>query len=196
MFASYRRAPGDTTAKPSASLWIAERRGDGWSEPVAVASAARPGAYHSHPVFLRDGRLLFRRTSPDWDTTVTLVSAPERGRFGPPAVYEPVDRWRGWRKDLQVWGGAPTPDGAALLLEVSRRRPDRRAPEPSDVWFSRRDGAGWTDPAPLAGGVNTADGWENFATVTPDGCELVFVRNFSAFYGVSLRAAMGAAHRP
>lgn len=30
---------------------------------------------------------------------------------------------------------------------------------------------GWSVPAPLEGGVNTADRRENFATVTPDGCE-------------------------
>jgi hypothetical protein len=196
VFASYRRAPGDTSAKPSASLWSATRQGAGWSPPVALAATARPGAYHSQPLVLPDGRLVFRRTSPDWDTTLTLVAEPRGDGYGRPVPYDPVERWRGWREDLQVWGGAPTPDGSAMLLEVSRRVPGQRRSQPSDLWVSRRDGATWQAPVPLAGGVNTASGWENFAAVRPDGCTLVFVRDFSGFYEVALGAAMGAVQRP
>jgi hypothetical protein len=40
---------------------------------------------------------------------------------------------------------------------------------PGGVRTNRSEG--WSVPALLVGGVNTADGWENFATVTPDGCD-------------------------
>jgi hypothetical protein len=196
VFTSYRRAPGDTTAHPSASLWMATRRGAGWSSPEPLVALARAGAYHSQPLFLPDGRLLFRRTSPDWNTTTTLVAAPRGNGFAAPETYGPVERWRPWRDDLQVWGGAPTPDGSALLLDVSSRRPGERRPQPSDLWVSLRAAEGWRTPTPLAAGVNTAAGWENFAVASPDGCRLVFVRDFSGFYEVGLRAAIGAAHRP
>jgi hypothetical protein len=62
------------------------------------------------------------------------------------------------------------------------------------VRTNRREG--WSVPASLEGGVNTADGRENFATVTPDGSDLVFVRDFSGFYRVSLRAALPARQTP
>ena len=38
--------------------------------------------------------------------------------------------------------------------------------------------------------------WENFAALTLDGCDLVFVRDFSALYRVSLRAALGTDQSP
>lgn len=187
-FTSYRRMPGDTLAKPNAGLWAAEHAADGgWKPPIPLTAATRIGAYQSQPVFGRDGRLYFRRTSPDWDTTTNLVTA----LFGAPTAYDPAERWMRWRDDLQVWGGSPTPDGQMVLLEVSPRVPGERRGQPSDLWVSRHRGGTWETPVPLVAGVNTEHGWENFATVTPDGCDLVFVRDFSAFYRVSLRAALG-----
>jgi hypothetical protein len=196
VFASYRRAPGDTTSKPNAGLWMATRTSGGWSEPAFLGGVTRHGAYHSHPYLARDGTLYFRRTSSDWDTTTTLMAAPAGRRFRPPVPYAPVERWRAWREDLTVWGGAPAPDTDVVLLEISQRRAGTRDPGPSDLWMSRRSREGWTAPRPLAGGVNTEHGWENFAAVTPDGCDLIFVRDFSRFYRVALRTAVGAAQTP
>jgi hypothetical protein len=196
VFASYRRAPGDTASKPNAGLWMATRTADGWSTPAFLDGVTQPGAYHSHPYLARDGTLYFRRTSADWDTTTTLVAAPAGRRFRTPVPYAPVERWRAWRDDLTIWGGAPVPDTGVVLLEVSRRRAGTRDPGPSDLWMSRRGRDGWTEPRPLGGGVNTEHGWENFAAVTPDGCDLVFVRDFSRFYRVALRTAIGAPHTP
>lgn len=69
-------------------------------------------------------------------------------------------------------------------------------PGPSDLWVSHRGRNGWTEPAPLGAGVNTEHGWENFAAVTPDGGDLVFVRDFCGFYRVALRTAIGAGQTP
>lgn len=102
-FTSYRRMPGDTLAKPNAGLWAAEHAADGgWKPPIPLTAATRIGAYQSQPVFGRDGRLYFRRTSPDWDTTTNLVTA----LFGAPTAYDPAERWMRWRDDLQGCGGA------------------------------------------------------------------------------------------
>jgi hypothetical protein len=196
VFTSYRLAPGDTAHKPSAGLWQAERTPSGWSTPVFLATVTRPGAYHSHPLITRDGRLFFHRTSPDWDTTTTLVATPASPGFGAPVPYEPVERWRGWREDLFVWGGLPAPDTSFILLEASVRVANERGRRPSDLWVSLRKPAGWAAPVPLAGGVNTQAGWENFAAITPDGCGLVFVRDFSGFYTISLSAALPAHQTP
>lgn len=191
VFTSYRRPPGDTASKPNAGLWYSDRRGTGWTTPGFIAGATRIGAYHAHPLLAPDGRLFFNRTSPGWDTTTTLV-APRRGAdYGEGEPYAPVERWRGWRADLLVWGGWPGPDSSFVLLEVSARDPARHRAGPSDLWASLRRGQEWTEPAPLGARVNTPGGWENFATLSPDGCDLVFVRDFSAFYRVSLQAALG-----
>ena len=52
-FTSYRPFPGDTSTHPSANLWYADRRGDGWARPVPITSAVRPGYYHSQVWFGR-----------------------------------------------------------------------------------------------------------------------------------------------
>jgi hypothetical protein len=125
-----------------------------------------------------------------WDTTTTLVAAPSDGGFAAPAPYEPVERGRDWRADLAIWGGTPASDESFILLEASPRTVGERPSRPSDLWVSLPGPGGWNAPVPLAGRVNTQTGWENFATVTPDGCDLVFVRDFSGFYRVSLRDAL------
>ena len=62
-----------------------------------------------------------------------------------------------------------------MLLEVSPKPGGQQRPGPSDLWMSRRDGGGWR---------------------LPDGCDLIFVRDFSAFYRVALGAAIGAVQSP
>jgi hypothetical protein len=47
IFSSYRPAPGATAEKPNANLWYADRKGDGWGEPVFMAEASVAGTYHS-----------------------------------------------------------------------------------------------------------------------------------------------------
>jgi hypothetical protein len=44
----------------------------------------------------------------------------------------------------------------------------------------------------MSGGVNADAQTDNFPMVSPDGCDLVFVRDFSTFYRVSLRRAVAA----
>jgi hypothetical protein len=112
-FTSYRPFPGDTSAHPSANLWYADRRGDGWATPVPITSAVRPGYYHSQVWFGPGDSLIFRATTPDWETTTTLVSVRSGTGYAAPVPYEPVD-------------GATTRsrvDGAA----VARLRPRLRA---------------------------------------------------------------------
>jgi len=54
--------------------------------------------------------------------------------------------------------------------------------------MAQRRNREWTEPRPLGGGVNTP-GNETFPAVTPDGCGLVFVRDFSSVHLVTLVAA-------
>ena len=83
-------------------------------------------------------------------------------------------------------GGYKTP--CARPPRAIRPGTARRRPISGQAFDAARR---WTEPAPLGAGVNTPGGWENFAALSADGCDLVFVRDFSAFYRVSLRAALG-----
>jgi hypothetical protein len=183
-FASYRPFPGDTSSHRSANLWYAERRGRGWGPPRPIVAAVRPGYYHSQVWFGPGDSLIFRATTPDWETTTTLVTVWNGAAYGEPSPYEPVERWKEWRPDRYVWGGVPGPRGS-MILEVSSVMPDRRR-GPPDLWIAERRAGGWSEPRPLGGGVNSADRTENFPAVTADGCALVFVRDFSSFHLVAL----------
>ena len=66
VFSSYRPAPNDKSEKPNAHLWYADKKGDGWSEPVFLAKVNKLGHYHSWVEFGWDGDIYFRQTTPDW----------------------------------------------------------------------------------------------------------------------------------
>jgi len=185
-FTSYRPFPRDTSSHPSANLWYADRRGDGWSPPMPITSAVRHGYYHSQVWFGPGDSLIFRATTPDWETTTTLVSVWTTGGYASPVPYEPVERWANWRPDLSVWGGVPGPRGS-VILEVSQVRAGTPRRGPPDLWIAERRDGRWSEPRPLGAGVNSATWSETFPAPTADGCALVFVRDFSSFHWVALK---------
>lgn len=197
VFSSYRPAPGDTSAKPNAHLWYVARKGDGWGEPVFIAEASQLGHYHSWVEFAFDGGVYFRRTTPDWRTTETLVTRWKGGKY---RVAEPVaalERWKNWRAEIRIAGGSFSPDGNVMFLDVATRNP-QTGRGASDIWVSfRRDGkrgTDWTEPQRLGANINQ-DGFDVFPFFSPDGKELFFVRDFAAFYRISLAAALNSVRR-
>ena len=76
-----------------------------------------------------------------------------------------------------------------MLVYASVRRP-AGGTFGTDIYASFRRGDNWTEPVPLGAGVNTVEGTEGFASITPDGCALLFTRNYSRFYHVSLASAL------
>lgn len=185
VFSSYRPVPGDASAKPNAHLWTVERKGDGWGEPVFLATVSTLGHYHSWVELGRDGALYFRRTTPDWQTTETLFSHWNGNAFGAPAKFAPVERWKDWRPDVRIVGGSPSPDGNAIFLDVATQNPKTRRGA-SDIWVSLRRGNDWSEPKPLGAGVNS-DGYDVFPFFSRDGKTLYFVRDFTAFYRIPLK---------
>lgn len=189
IFSSYRPAPA-ATGKPNANLWYVDRNGDRWGEPVFMAEAGVAGTYHSWVHVGRDGEVYFRSTTPDWTTQRTLVTRWNGRAYTKAVPFEPVERWIGWRPDIRVAGGVPSPDGKAVFLDVTTIDPGTNARSTSDIWVSAATASGWTEPAPLGQAVNT-DGWETFPFFSPDGRDLYFVRDFDAFYRIPLREALG-----
>lgn len=191
VFSSYRPAPGDTSPKPNAHLWYVERKGTGWGEPVFMAAANTLGHYHSWVEFGPDAALYFRRTTPDWSSTETLLTRWNGKEFAPPVPYADALRWKNWRSDVRVAGASPGPGGKLIFLDVATRnlKTGRGA---SDIWVSFKRGQDWTEPKPLGAGINS-DGYDVFPFFSPDGKELYFVRDFAAFYRVRLRDALKTA---
>jgi hypothetical protein len=191
IFSSYRPVPGDVSAKPNAHIWLTEWKGNSWSAPVFLKNVNRLGFYHSWVEFGPEGDLYFRQTSPDWKDHRTMIARRLENGFAPPEPFQPVERWRNWRSDFRLAGGSPSPDGNIVFLDVLRFDTNGHNVG-SEIWISRRKGQDWTDPAPLGESINAA-GSNLFPFFSPDGATLYFVRDFKAFYRVSLNAALATA---
>jgi hypothetical protein len=196
VFASYRPAPGDTSAEPNAYLWYADREGSGWGPPRFIAPAARFGEYHSGPLIDSSKSITFSRTSADWRTSGRMATSWTGSGYAPasPLADDPAARWKTWRaNELYVWGGLGSPRGNFVLLDVSRL--DARGRRgPADVWVTLLRNGEWSEPVPAGGEVNRA-GYENFLVFHPDGCSIVFVRDFSSFHRISIEALIAPASR-
>lgn len=190
VFSSYRPIPGQTGGKPSAHLWYANRAADGWSDPVFMARTSTLGHYHSWVEFGFDGALYFRRTAPDWKRNETMRARWTGAEYSAPEPYADVERWKNWRPDVNIVGGSPGPEGRLVFLDVATRNPRTGRPA-SDIWVSLLRGEAWTEPAPLGDAINS-DGYDVFPFLSPDGRDLYFVRDFSAFYRTSLASALAS----
>ena len=190
VFSSYRPVPGNTTAKPSAHLWSAERTVTGWSAPTFLARASTLGHYHSWVEFGFDGALYFRRTTPDWTSTETLRASWAGTEISTPEPYADVERWKRWRPDVVVAGGSPGPGGRFVFLDVVTKNP-RTGRGASDIWVAVKRGNDWSEPAPLGADVNS-DGYDVFPFVSPDGRDLYFVRDFATFHRIPLADALAS----
>lgn len=185
VFTSYRPVPGDTTDHPNANLWYVDRGSDGaWGEPVLMEAATTLANYDNNPRFRADGAIEYRSTTPDWSTTSSLVTRWDGTRYGPPEPDPLAAGWAHWRDDAEVSQVTLSPDGALAILDV------RVGGSPSDLWYARREDGGWSEPRPLAGGVNTPEAFENFALFSPDGRDILFVRGFRRYWSVPVATAI------
>ena len=191
VFASYRRAPGDTLAHPSASLWVVELKGQEFGEPVSIGALARPGYYFSQLGVRGDGALQFRVTSPDWSSTESMLSAAAGNSWVAAVPDTLVNRWTKWRDEtLLVWGGELSPDGQAVVLEVADRDSTTRRPRQTDLWVSVQRNGRWLEPRRLGPSVNDPAVTDNFAFFSPNGCTLIWTRDFSRFEAAEWSAVL------
>jgi WD40-like Beta Propeller Repeat len=190
VFASYRPAPGDTSAHPSAYLWYVERVGAAWGTPIFMAEATEFGHYHSQPIFDTHGDLYFNRSGWDYRGHSEHVSRWDGSGYG---SADTSAAWLAWRDRVQrgshLYETTPGYDGSFTLLVIGER-PDTGRPGPPDIYVSFREEPGWTAPRRLGAAVNTPL-TENFAFYSPGGRELYFVRDFAGFYRVPLEQALG-----
>jgi hypothetical protein len=190
VFSSYRPAPGDSSAHPSAYLWYVVREGAGWGEPVFMAEVNEWAHYHSQPILDAGGDLYFNRSGWDYRGHSEHVSRWTGDRYGKP---DTSGAWLAWRNRIgagrHLYEVAPGFDGSFALLVIGER-PDGGRPGPPDLHVSFRSDTGWTEARPLESGVNTPS-TENFPFYSPDGRELYFVRDFARFYRLPLDRALG-----
>lgn len=184
VFTSYRRMPGDTTARANASLWMVERVGNDWGTPRPLSAISSTGDYHPGVQMTNDGTIYFRVISRSGRATY-------RSRFvnGTYTTRERVIEFDRLQNDTtRVWGAEPSPDESRFFLGVApiSREPVRVGA--ADIYVARRNGDRWETPTRLPASVNTPAN-ESPATITPDNRTLIFSRD-GRFYQVAL-ASLG-----
>jgi hypothetical protein len=147
-----------------------------------MTRAARAGQYNAGPQFESDGSISFSAGEP-------LVTRWTGTEYGPAERDTRVAQWIGWRKDLFVWSGTPTPQRDAMILTASRVDSLTGRRLPADLWITRRVNGEWTPPRPLGAEVNSERN-DNFVFFSPRGDTLYFVRDFGRFYRIPLSAAV------
>ncbi|HJU89170.1 MAG TPA: hypothetical protein VJ672_07260 [Gemmatimonadaceae bacterium] len=139
----------------SYDLWMAERDGDEWGEPVRVDApiSLESSDRLTHEWFAsatRDGTLYFsavREDSPGGAADIYRSRFVE-GRFAEPEKLDSTINTPGWESEPYI-----APDESFLLFSALDRRDGFGG---WDIYISYRDGAGWTAPRNLGPLVNTA----------------------------------------
>ena len=161
-FSSIR--PVDGEPRRDAELFRVDREGDGWSEPVHLATLGSEVDELGLSV-AEDGTAIFasdrRGGAGGWD--LYTAAADGEGFAAPEPIAELNSR---------IWEFNPAVDAAGTtLVFTSINRPGGVGL--GDLFVATRDGATWSEPEPLA--LNTgAD--EYHGSLSPDGSTLYFVR--------------------
>ena len=166
-FISNRPDAGDTATSSTYDIWTATLEpGGGWSEPRRLpAPVSLPGIDEWSPSVAANGDLYFGSDRPGGRGGLDLyVARWVGGAYQPPENLG--DRVNSAADEVEPW---IAPDGSYLVFS-GKARADQTGGY--DLYASRRAGASWDAPAPLAG-VNTRSHEFN-QSVSPDGQWLYF----------------------
>lgn len=167
-FSSNRPAPGKKEDSHDFDIWVMDREGEGWGQPVNLGEPinSRKGEYF--PSLTRDGTLYFTAPCPQGGAECIWRSRPHEGHFQrpeklPPEVNAGTDRFNAF----------VAPDESYVIVPTYGM-PDSRGGVDYYVTFHNVDGS-WTPPVNLGDAVNSRDENEYSASVSPDGKYLFFM---------------------
>jgi len=175
LFVSNRPAGSGGEPVKFPDIWMAEKTGDRWGDPVRLGppvNTADPADIAAHPAFGPDGGIYFMRQN---GQSRRLFQAARRGDgFAEPLPLPLSD-------DLFAGGfSGPclSPDGRTLLMH-SRREGGLGN---WDLYAAFRDASGdWSGLINLGPGVNTAQP-ESSPTFSPDGDFIFFTRETDIYW--------------
>lgn len=164
-FSSIRPVNGEERA--DADLWVVERTGEGWSEPIHLGEAVNSGKDELYPSVDAEGTLYFGSDrSEDWNIYQAKLS-DEGGYSEAQSLSSAINT-------EDVWEFNPTisADGQTLVF-TSLNRPGGLGF--GDLYVSQRQDETWQPARNLGAPVNTgAD--EFHASWSPEGTYLFFIR--------------------
>ncbi len=171
--------PFDGKARPGAHLWVAERSGEGWSEPKNIGAPINTSGGELGCSATRNGTLYFSATGADGVPHI-FCSKFSNGKYQKPDTLTGAINSVYGENDPFI-----APDESYILYS-SRGRPDAlNAPGASisyprsDLYISYRKNGQWTAAKSLGPAVNSAAD-ESCPYVSRDGKTLFFTseRNF------------------
>ena len=167
-FSSNRPAPGKKENPSDFDIWFMEREGEGWGAPRNLGEPVNTEHGEYFPSLTRDGTLYFTGFNVEAKEERIMRARFQNGRFARPEDLPPQVNAGQARFNAFV-----ASDESYLIVPIVGL-PDSRGGCDYYVTFRNADGT-WTDPRNLGDAVNSEDGYEFSASVSPDGKFLFFV---------------------
>lgn len=164
-FASKRPTAGDA-ARDDFDIWVVERDGDGWGDPVPV-SGVNTSAPEDYPAISSDGTLFFVREGQRGNRDIWVAEPAADGWREPWPLERPVNTSY---PEADPW---VAPDGDFLIFTSVRIHDD--AEGAGDLWVTFRRGDGWSELVGLGTAVNSGE-HEYAPALSPDGTVFYFSR--------------------
>ena len=185
-FTSSRPAPG-TTAR-GFRIWVAQRQGEGWSEPAPLPEPVNSDRHWNWAASVTsEGTLYFAS-----DREQRFHPQLYRARFSDGAWQPPEKLGPEVNSTFNDADPFVSPDESLLFFSSSGNGPPGNESRPGtidghgfqyprgDLWLSVRKGGAWTKARHLGAGINTEQD-ENAPSLSPDGKFLFFTSERSAF---------------
>ncbi len=156
------------------NIWMVEKSGDIWSQPVEIGSLVNTNYNECNPSVAANGTIYFQYFSKSGLKSDLYYSLYENGKYG-----EPVKLPAGINTEYNDAGPFIAPDESYIMFHSNRRGGHGIM----DLYISFKDPDGsWGDPKNLGNSVNTSLS-ESGAYVTPDMKYLFFSNYFGAGKG-------------
>ncbi len=163
-FSSIRPVAGAVRA--DLNVWMVERVGEGWSEPIYLGDALNSPADELYPAVAADGTLYFASDRPGgtggWD--IYRAVPDEAGVYQAPENLGPPINTSQWEFNPFI-----SPDGSLLLFTRLSNA------EKGSLYLAYFQDGVWGEPVPLGPLVNTSAD-EYHPRLSPQGDVLFFVR--------------------
>jgi len=167
-FSSNRPVQGKKESHSDFDIWVMEREGDAWGPPRNLGEPVNTEHGEYFPSLTRDGTLYYTGFNVEAKGERIMHARFDNGRFARPEELPPHVNAGQARFNAFV-----ASDESYLIVPIIGL-PDSRGGTDYYVTFHNADGS-WSDPRNLGDAVNSADGYEFSASVSPDGKYLFFV---------------------
>ena len=164
------RPPEGQDEKPGwayQDIWVMDRLGDTWSEPVNLGPPVSTEAAEYYPSITTDGTIYFTRERED-GVSVTMRSRLVDGVYAEPEELGPEVNCGSNRFNVRV-----APDESFAIVPAVGREDSLGGPDYYIVFRSPDDT--WSEPVNMGPAINQPAGREWSASLSPDGKYLFFM---------------------